>query len=128
IRRAKLSLERQRDSEEAAAVPKQPPRLSGRSSRPWREGWGRGVFRETCDHVSMPRRVRRLTVDLHGHDVVTALELAIVRVSEAQRNGYEEIELQHGAADVEEPVEEGRGRIKWELRRMARTGRFNQWA
>jgi len=76
----------------------------------------------------MPRRVRHLTVDLHGHDVVTALELAIVRVSEAQRNGYEEIELLHGAADVEEPVEEGRGRIKWELRRMARTGRFNQWA
>jgi hypothetical protein len=76
----------------------------------------------------MPRRVRRLTVDLHGHDVVTALELAIVRVNEAHRNGYEEIELLHGAADVEEPVEEGRGRIKWELRRLARTGRFNQWA
>jgi len=76
---------------------------------------------------AVPRRVRRLSVDLHGHDVITALELAIVRVAEAQRNGYEEIELLHGAADVEEPVEEGRGRIKWELRRMARGGRFNQW-
>ena len=54
---------------------------------------------------AVPRRIRRLSVDLHGHDVVTALELAIVRVSEAQRNGYEEIELLHGAADVEEPVE-----------------------
>jgi hypothetical protein len=75
----------------------------------------------------MPKRVRRLTVDLHGHDVVTALELAIVRVAEAHRNGYEEIELVHGAADVEEPVEEGRGRIKWELRRLARSGRFHQW-
>jgi hypothetical protein len=73
------------------------------------------------------RRDRTVRVDMHGHDVLTALDLAIRRVAEAQRNGYHSVELVHGAADVEEPVEEGRGRIKWELRRMASAGRFNHW-
>jgi hypothetical protein len=76
----------------------------------------------------MAKPTRTLRVDLHGHDVVTALELAIVRVKEAQANGWEAVELVHGAADVEEPATEGRGRIKWELRRLAETGRFDRWA
>src|ERR671930_495326 len=71
---------------------------------------------------------RTLRVDLHGYDVLSALELAVVRTSEAYRNGYEAVELVHGGADVTEPVEEGRGRIKWELRRLAERGRFNNWA
>src|SRR5919197_308541 len=71
---------------------------------------------------------RTLRVDLHGYDVVSALELAVVRTSEAYRNGYEAVELVHGGADVTEPVEEGRGRIKWELRRLAERGRFDNWA
>lgn len=75
----------------------------------------------------MPRRVRTLTVDLHGFDVVSALDLAVRRVAEAQANGYETVELLHGAADVVEPVEAGRGRIKWELRQMARQGAFDHW-
>jgi hypothetical protein len=76
----------------------------------------------------MAKAARTLTVDLHGHDVVTAVDLALRRVAEAHNNGYESIELLHGAADVEEPVTEGRGRIKWELRRAAQSGLFNRWA
>lgn len=76
----------------------------------------------------MPRQPRTLTVDLHGHDVLTAVDFALRRVGEAHQNGYESIELVHGAADVTEPVEQGRGRIKWELRRAARAGVFNRWA
>lgn len=75
----------------------------------------------------MARPPRTLRVDLHGHDVMTALELSAIRVREAQANGWEAVELVHGAADVEEPVSEGRGRIKWDLRRMAATGRFDRW-
>jgi hypothetical protein len=80
------------------------------------------------DESAMAPPPRTLRVDLHGYDVVTALELAVVRTSEAYRNGYEAVELVHGGADVTEPVEEGRGRIKWELRRLAERGRFDNWA
>jgi hypothetical protein len=73
-------------------------------------------------------RQRGATVDLHGHDVKTAIRLAMTRVGDAYNNGYETIELVHGAADVTEPVEEGRGRIKWELRRLAAAGHFDRFA
>jgi len=66
--------------------------------------------------------VRTRTVDLPGHDVLTALDLAEQRVREAYANGYEAIELLHGAGDVAEPVESGRGRIKWALRQMVEDG------
>lgn len=66
--------------------------------------------------------MRTRTVDLHGHDVLTALDLAEQRVREAYANGYEAIELLHGAGDVAEPVESGRGRIKWALRQMVEDG------
>ena len=70
---------------------------------------------------------RAPTVDLHGYDVLTALDLALTRVREAYENGYGEIELVHGAASVTEPVEQGRGRIKSELRRLFDAGRFDAW-
>ena len=73
----------------------------------------------------MPPGPRRLRVDLHGHDVRTALRLATTRVEEAYRNGYDTIELVHGAANVQEPVEDGRGRIKWELRHLVTAGAFD---
>jgi len=76
----------------------------------------------------MARKARTTTVDLHGHDVLTATHLALRRVSEAYNNGFDSIELVHGAADVEEPVEDGRGRIKWELRRMVQQGAFDAFA
>lgn len=76
----------------------------------------------------MRRTQRVLRVDLHGHDVLTAVNLALRRVAEAQENGYQAVELVHGAADVEEPQDDGRGRIKWELRRIAAAGRFDRWA
>ena len=69
--------------------------------------------------------MRTLSVDLHGHDVLTAVDLATHRVHEAYSNGYEAVELLHGAGDVTEPVESGRGRIKWELRRMVDEGRLD---
>ncbi len=76
----------------------------------------------------MARKTRTSTVDLHGHDVRTAVSLALRRVAEAYNNGLDSIELVHGAADVEEEVTEGRGRIKWELRRMVRQGAFDTYA
>ncbi len=75
----------------------------------------------------MPRPARRVTVDLHGFDVLSAVDAAVARIEDAYRNGYEEIELVHGAADVQGPVDEGRGRIKWELRRLYEAGRFDAW-
>jgi hypothetical protein len=79
-------------------------------------------------HDGNMRRERAARVDLHGHDALTAVDLAVRRVAEAQGNGYDTVELVHGAADVQMPVEEGRGRIKWELRRLASTGQFDTWA
>jgi hypothetical protein len=76
----------------------------------------------------MPSSPRKAVVDLHGHDVRTAVRLALNRVAEAYGNGYDSIELIHGAGDVSEPVEEGRGRIKWELRRLAGGGAFDRFA
>ena len=76
----------------------------------------------------MPKKQRTLSVDLHGHDVLTATHLALRRVAEAYNNGYDAVELVHGAADVEEEVTDGRGRIKWELRRMVRQGVFDSYA
>ena len=76
----------------------------------------------------MASKPRQATLDLHGHDSKTAVRLALTRVAEAYSNGYESIELIHGAGDVNEPVEEGRGRIKWELRRLAAGGAFDRFA
>ncbi|HEY4028325.1 MAG TPA: hypothetical protein VGO86_18000 [Candidatus Dormibacteraeota bacterium] len=60
-------------------------------------------------------------------DVLTAVQFAITRVREAYENGYDEIEFQHGAADVLEPVSGGRGRIKWELRQLLEHGTLDRW-
>jgi hypothetical protein len=75
--------------------------------------------------IAMARR--SLRVDLHGYDVRAALDLALMRVREAYASGYDEVELIHGAASVETPVEEGRGRIKTELRRIFEGGGFDNW-
>jgi hypothetical protein len=73
--------------------------------------------------------MRRRREDLHGFDVLTAVDFAMLRVREAYENGYDEIEFLHGAAGVEErPAMEGRGRIKWELRTLLDSGRFDRWA
>ena len=72
-----------------------------------------------------PGRIRR--VDLHGYDVRTALEVAFRAVQDAHANGYEVVEILHGARDVTSRVAagEGRGAIKWELRAMLERGEFN---
>jgi hypothetical protein len=72
--------------------------------------------------------VRRRVEDLHGLDVLTAVRFAFTRVREAYDNGYDEIEFQHGAADVRDRVTSGRGRIKWELRDLLESGRLDRWA
>jgi hypothetical protein len=72
--------------------------------------------------------VRRRVEDLHGLDVLTAVRFAVTRVREAYENGYDEIELLHGAADVREPVAGGRGRIKWELRSLLDRGELDRWS
>jgi len=76
--------------------------------------------------MAVPRR--SLRVDLHGYDVLAALDLALTRVREAYENGYDDVELIHGSASVSTPVDEGRGRIKTELRRLFESGRFDAWA
>jgi len=72
--------------------------------------------------------VRRRVEDLHGLDVLTAVRFAQTRVREAYENGYDEIELLHGAADVRQPVADGRGRIKWELRGLLDRGELDRWS
>lgn len=79
------------------------------------------------DKVKAKSKERSASVDLHGHDVRTAVRVAMSRVSDAYNNGYDTIELIHGAADVAEPVEEGRGRIKWELRRLVEGGSLDRF-
>lgn len=76
---------------------------------------------------SLPPSPRKLTVDLHGHDARTALELARSRVAEAWSNGYSEVELIHGAAYVNEPGGP-RGKIKFGLRQMVEEGDFDGFA
>jgi hypothetical protein len=74
------------------------------------------------------RRTRQVSVDLHGYDVLTAVDLAEQRVRESWENGYDEVELLHGARDVRSGGDEGRGRIKTELLRMLAAGRFDPYA
>ncbi len=71
--------------------------------------------------------MRRRIEDLHGFDVLAALQFAVTRVREAYENGYDEIELRHGAADVREQVTDGRGRIKWALRDLLENGQLDRW-
>lgn len=76
----------------------------------------------------MPRgRVRSL--DLHGYDIVTAIDVTVTTLREAYENGYQSVDVRHGSRDVVDPVQpgEGRGGIKWELRRMIDRGQFDTW-
>ena len=68
-------------------------------------------------------------LNLHGYDVATAVDLTVRTVREAYDNGYPLVEVLHGARDVVDPVHpgEGRGGIKWELRRMIDRGQFDAW-
>ena len=70
-------------------------------------------------------RIRHL--DLHGHDVLSAIDLARLTVEEAYANGYQAVEIVHGARDVASHVAagDGRGAIKWELRAMLERGEFD---
>ncbi len=97
--------------------------MANRPTRPW----------QSDHHGAKPpkrrgvARVRR--VDLHGYDVLSATDVAMVALREAYANGYQHLELLHGAADVVDPVEAGGGRggIKWELRRMLDRGQFDAY-
>ncbi|MEA2646961.1 MAG: hypothetical protein QOE92_2044, partial [Chloroflexota bacterium] len=91
-----------------------------RRGRPWQSDAPRRPSR-----TPGAGRVRR--VDLHGYDVLTAVAVVETTLREAYENGYQAVEAIHGAADVVQAVQpgEGRGGIKWELRRMADRGAFN---
>ena len=56
-----------------------------------------------------------------------AVDLVRLAVQEAYANGYEAVEVLHGARDVTSHVGagEGRGAIKWELRGMLDRGEFS---
>lgn len=71
--------------------------------------------------------MRRRVEDLHGFDTGTAVRFAIARVSEAYANGYDEVEFQHGAGDVQAPPAGGRGKIKWALRELLASGDLDRW-
>jgi hypothetical protein len=97
-----------------------------RGTRPWQaDRYGRDDRSPQSRQPPGRARVRR--VDLHGYDVLAATEYALTAVAEGYENGYQFVELLHGAADVTEPVEAGGGRggIKWELRRMLERGQFD---
>ena len=64
---------------------------------------------------------------MHGFDTRTAVQFAMTRISEAYKNGFDEIELMHGAADVRQRPVEGRGKIKWALRDLLDSGRLDPW-
>jgi hypothetical protein len=83
-----------------------------RRPRPWQ------VENRPRPSPKTPGRVR--TLDVHGYDVMTAVDMVRVAVQEAYANGYQAIEILHGARDVTSHVAagEGRGAIKWELRAM----------
>src|SRR5258708_30571098 len=70
-------------------------------------------------------RVRR--VDLHGYDVRTAIEVAARAVEDAYANGYDAVEILHGARDVVSHVAagEGRGAIQWGARSVLERGDVN---
>ena len=91
-----------------------------RPTRPWQ--------RPGPPRKEPPRGRRAYRLDLHGFDVLTACDTALLFTREAYANGYHQIELVHGARDVVEPVQGGegqRGGIKWELRRMLDHGQFD---
>jgi hypothetical protein len=99
--------------------------MSRRPVRPWQsESYGRDRNREDA---ARGRRAKVRRVDLHCFDVMGATEFAITSVREAYLNGYQYVELLHGAADVTERVEPGAGRggIKWKLRTMLDHGQFD---
>jgi hypothetical protein len=98
-----------------------------RPTRPWQaERYGKD--RDRAERPGAGRRGPRVrVVDLHRYDVKSAAELALTAVHEAYLNGFQMVELVHGAADVTTPVEPGggRGAIKFELRRMLAAGEFD---
>ena len=71
--------------------------------------------------------MRRRLEDLHGFDTRAAVDFAMTRITEAYKNGFDEIELMHGAADVRQRPDEGRGKIKWALRDLLDSGRLDPW-
>jgi hypothetical protein len=90
-----------------------------RPTRPWQ--------RPGPPRKEPPRGRRVYELDLHGFDVATACDVALLFTREAYANGYHAIQLIHGARDVVDSVGagEGRGGIKWELRRMFDRGQFD---
>jgi dsDNA-specific endonuclease/ATPase MutS2 len=74
-----------------------------------------------------PRTSSRVRpVDVHGYDVLTAIEIVRAAIRDGYANGYEAVEILHGARDVTSHVApgEGRGAIKSELRAMLDRGEF----
>jgi hypothetical protein len=98
------------------------PRRRPRPWQPERSGRGRPA------PSGAAAGVRRL--DLHGYDVATAVDLTVLTLREAYQNGYRQVDVLHGSRGVVHPVDpgEGRGGIKWELRRMIDRGQFDAWA
>lgn len=96
--------------------------MSRRRPRPWQSPPSGRPTRATA-----PAGVRR--VDLHGYDVLTAVDVTLLTLREAYANGCRVVEVSHGARDVVQPVAagEGRGGIKWELRRMLDRGQFDEY-
>jgi len=93
-----------------------------RPTRPWQ--------RPGPPRKEPARGSRVYQLDLHGYNVLTACDLALQFTREAYANGYATLELVHGARDVQDAVGpgEGRGGIKWELRRMFEQGQFDPFS
>jgi len=81
-----------------------------------------------------PLRVQdegELRLDLHGYDVHTAVDLAVACAAAAWEHGFERLTILHGASRSTSPADvhaDGRGAIKWALRRALAEGQFDRWA
>ncbi|MFC1919631.1 Smr/MutS family protein [Chloroflexota bacterium] len=72
---------------------------------------------------------KRVEIDLHGYSLVSAEEVALVKVREAYDNGFPRITFIHGWSTARQVYElEPPGTIKHLLRSMLKRGEFEPYA
>jgi hypothetical protein len=75
--------------------------------------------------------MNNMTIDLHGHPVWEAVELATEKIKEAWEQGRTHVTFIHGAPDIrhwQTASVLGRGGIKWQLRGHLASGAWMPYA
>ena len=73
---------------------------------------------------------REYSLDLHGHTLADAREIAGAKIREAWENGYDVITLIHGSPLIRHHLQarySGRGGIKWEVRGRLASGEWMKY-